>query len=386
MNKKSAFVLKPGRNALLLLAAAGFAAGCHKTINPDQKDLRNFEVENLVANKAIYHPEAPLDPTLINGFGMAWSPNGIAWVNSVGGHVSELYHPDGSIARTPVNIPTSAIDTTNTTTGLPCGIVFSGGKGFTLPNGSKSIFIFTGFDGVLSAWSGGTNAVFLKQPTGARYTGLTIGNDGNRNLIYGANFKQKRIDVWDTSFARVNMSFSDPSVPAQYSPYNIQAVGDWLFVVYGVLDITPGSPNQDHGVKGEGLGYVSVFKTNGQFVKSFTKGGSLNLPWGITAAPASFLEEKDLDTEGHNNLKQANYDPKDPVMLVGNFGDGHINVFNQDGKFIGQLAKSNKQPITIEGLWALTFAPTGLGLDSKLWFTAGPANESDGIFGYVEKK
>lgn len=386
MNKKLAFVMKPGRNALLLLAAAGFAAGCHKTINPDQKDLRNFEVENLVANKAIYHPEAPLDPTLINGFGVAWSPNGIAWVNSVGGHVSELYHPDGSIARTPVNIPTSAIDTTNITAGLPCGIVFSAGKGFTLPNGNKSIFIFTGFDGVLSAWSGGSNAVFLRQPTGARYTGLAIGNDGNRNLIYGANFKQKRIDVWDTSFARVNMSFSDPSVPAQYSPYNIQAVGDWLFVVYGVLDVTPGSPNQDHGVKGEGLGYVSVFDMRGKFQKSFASRGTLNLPWGVTAAPASFLENKDIDTEGHSNLKQANYNPKDPVMLIGNFGDGRINVFNQDGKYIGQLAKSNKQPISIDGLWSLTFAPTGLGLDDKLWFSAGPANESDGIFGYLEKK
>lgn len=385
MNKKLAIVLKPGRNALLLLAAAGFAAGCHKTVNPDQKDLRNFEVENVVANKAIYHPEhLPLDPTLQNGFGMAWSSTGVAWVNSVLGHVSELYRPDGSSPRPPVNIPTSVEDSLSTTSGLPCGIVASSGKGFTLPNGSKAIFIFTGFDGVLSAWSGGNNAVFLKHPTGARYTGLAIGNDGTRNLIYGANFKQKRIDVWDTTFARVTMNFSDPSVPPQYSPYNIQAVGDWLFVVYGVLDVTPGSPNEDHGVKGQGLGYVSVFKTNGQFVKSFAKGGTLNLPWGITAAPASFLEEKDMNVEANN--KQANYDPKDPVMLVGNFGDGHVNVFNQDGKFIGQLAKSNKQPITIEGLWALTFAPTGLGLDDKLWFTAGPNNEADGVFGYMEKK
>src|SRR5882672_5969538 len=117
--------LRPGKNSLLAITAVALAFGCHKSNNVNNNDLRDFNEVVLVANEAKYNPTAFVDPTLINAFGLAWSPNGIAWVNSVGGHVSELYKADGSFVKR-VNIPTSAIDTTSTTSGLPCGIVFSG--------------------------------------------------------------------------------------------------------------------------------------------------------------------------------------------------------------------------------------------------------------------
>ncbi|WP_431213692.1 hypothetical protein ACQ86N_01905 [Puia sp. P3] len=80
------------------------------------------------------------------------------------------------------------------------------------------------------------------------------------------------------------------------------------------------------------------------------------------------------------------HNPKDSVILVGNFGDGHINVFSQNGDFLGQL-QSRKQTIVIDGLWALSFPPASAGIDpGKLYFPAGPDKESDGIFGYLFKQ
>jgi uncharacterized protein (TIGR03118 family) len=385
--------LETKNRSLFLTVIVILSFGCHKS-NVDQKDLRDFKQINLVANSAEYKP-VTIDTTLINAFGIAWSPNGIAWVNSVGGHVSELYTSEGGIVRR-VNIP-SPLDTIG---GFPCGIVFSSGKGFNLPNG-PSVFLFTGFDGVLSGWNGpsGNNAQRLKAPPGASYTGLAIGSSGGQNFIYGANFGQKKIDVWDTSFSKVSISFKDPTLPDQYSPYNIQAVGDFLFVMYAELNTT--GPGAGHAVPGAGKGFVSVFNTDGSFVRRFASQGTLNIPWGVTMAQGSFLEDKDMgEDDGEDNSQKigknnngndqtsnhGKHDPKDPVILVGNFGDGHINVYSQDGSFLGQL-HSHNQTIVIEGLWALSFPPSSASIDpARLYFTAGPDNESDGVYGYLIKQ
>jgi uncharacterized protein (TIGR03118 family) len=386
--------LRQKTNYLLTISLMATSFACHKS-NINDKDLRDFNQVNLVANSSEYHP-ATVDSTLINAFGIAWSPNGIAWVNSVGGHVSELYTGEGAKVRA-VNIPSP----TDTIGGFPCGIVFSGGEGFNLPNG-PSLFLFTGFDGVLSGWNGasGNNAQFLRHPSGASYTGLAIGASGGHNFIYAANFGLKRIDVWDTAFNRVTMAFKDPELPDAYSPYNIQAVGDYLFVMYAQL-ATAGDKNPGHGVAGPGKGFVSVFNTDGSFVRRFASRGTLNVPWGVTMAPGSFLEDHDMNMssktgEGGNsdnnygadgNNNNGNHNPKDPVILVGNFGDGHINVFSQDARFLGQL-QSHSHTIVIDGLWALSFAPsTATTIDpARLYFTAGPDQEADGVFGYLIKQ
>ena len=363
---------------IMVLSIISLCFGCRKS-DVNQKQLRDFKQVNLVANKSDYHP-VTIDPQLINGFGMAWSPNGIAWVNSVGGHVSALYTAEGAISRKAVNIPSP----TDTIGGLPTGIVFSGGEGFNLSNG-PSLFLFTGFDGVLSGWNvaSGDNAKRLRNPDGASYTGLALAKNGNKNFIYGANFGASKIDVWDTDFSPVTtMPFIDPSLPAGYSPYNIQAVGEVLFVIYAKLG------SNGLGVKGAGNGYVSVFKTDGSFVKRFASEGTLNTPWGVTAASQSFLENNDMLQEGKTSTEKAvNDDSNDPVILVGNFGDGRINVYSAAGKFLGQL-QSRKQPIEIDGLWALSFAPpTATSIDpSRLYFTAGPKEETDGLFGYLVKE
>ncbi|MEO8112601.1 MAG: TIGR03118 family protein, partial [Ginsengibacter sp.] len=361
-------------NSLLIIILAALSFGCNKP-HVSTNDLRNFEQVNLVANSEEYHP-VTIDPTLLNAFGIAWSPNGIAWVNSVGGHVSELYNSEGGIVRAPVNIPSPS----DTVGGLPTGIVFSGGLGFNLSNG-PSLFLFTGFDGVLSGWNpaSGNNAKSLRTPPGAAYTGLAIASNHGRNLIYGANFGANRIDVWDTAFSRVTMTFKDPEIPAEYSPYNIQAVGEKLFVMYAQLSLTGGVVGH---VAGSGKGFVSVFNTDGSFVKRFASRGSLNIPWGVTLAPASFLGTHDMNIKSQNvvapdgndgNGNSSSNSLKQPVILVGNFGDGRINVYSLDAKYLGQL-RSHDHTIVIEGLWALSFAPsTATAIDpARLYFSAGP--------------
>jgi len=158
-----------------------------------------------------------------------------------------------------------------------------------------------------------------------------------------------------------------------------------------------------HGVAGPGNGIVSVFNTDGTFVRRFASRGTLNIPWGVTMAPGSFLEDQDMGDDGGNNHggyvvkgnsgsindgKKGNNEQKDSVILVGNFGDGRINVFSEDAHYLGQL-QSHKQTIVIDGLWSLSFAPSSSApgtLDpTRLYFTAGPEKESDGIFGYLIK-
>lgn len=371
---------------VLLIAALALTFGCRKS-NVTNKDLRDFTQVNLVDNNGEYHA-THTDPTLMNAWGLAFSSGGTAWVNSQAGHVSEVYTADGALvpARPAVRIPSP----TDTMGGLPTGVVFAGGKGFRLSNGGTAAFIFVGVDGVLSGWNGaaGNNAIRMKDLSStSAFTGLAISSWGTNNYIYAADFRGGKILVWDTGFAPVSMPFHDPGIPSGYSPFNIQAVGTWLFVTYAKV----GPDGEDQA--GLGNGFVSIFKPDGSFVRRFASRGPLNSPWGVTAAGNNFLEDNDMaegdddmDDHGGSGKGGHHHQDLDSVMLVGNFGDGRINAYSLNGRFLGQL-QSHKHTIVIEGLWALSFAPTTSTVDQRrLYFTAGPDDEKDGLFGYLIKQ
>jgi uncharacterized protein (TIGR03118 family) len=386
--KKFTFYKSLSKPFLLFLTLFSLSTGCKK-FSIDKDDLRNFQQFNLVANSATYSPILT-DPTLLNAWGLAWSPTRIAWVNSHDGHVSELYTEAGTIVRPPVHIPSP----TDTIGGLPTGIVFAGGAGFKLANNLPAAFLFAGEDGVLSGWNGpaGNNAFRIADNSAtAHYTGLALTTNNGSHLLYAANFKSGKIDVWDTTFSPVSLPFHDPFLPAGYAPFNIQAVGSWLFVVYAKV-----GPDGDEQA-GAGLGFVDIYNPDGSFVKRFASKGPLNAPWGVTMTPANFLDDQDMTNEDgsmknedHGGSKGKSDGMKDddqqPVVLVGNFGDGRINVYTLDGHFQGQL-QSHNHTIVIEKLWALGFAPiTATNTDqTKLYFTAGPNDENDGLFGYLIK-
>ena len=393
MNKYTSLRLfMPVRSVGLVLIAFGLlTTACHKmAIN--NNDLRNFEQVNLIADNGSYNPGL-VDPTLKNAWGLAWSPTGIAWVNAEADGLSELYTGAGAIVRPPVAIPSP----TDTVGGAPTGIVFNSTKGFVLPNKATAAFIFVGVDGILSAWNGAAgNKAFLVANNSATsaYTGLALAWDGSRNLLYAANFRTGKIDVWDTSWAAVSLPFHDPAIPAGYAPFNIQAVSGWLYVSYAKVGAG------GHEAVGAGLGFVDIFKPDGSFVQRFASRGWLNAPWGVAWAPAGWLTTEDMAAAGEagdDNGKGSSGsngssggpgkgDVVGPVVLIGNFGDGRINVFSPAGQFLGQLQSHNKT-IVIDGLWALSFAPsTATSIDpGRLYFTAGPAMETDGVFGYLIK-
>jgi uncharacterized protein (TIGR03118 family) len=355
------------------------AAGCQKRA-VIEKDLSDFEQVNLIANKAIYSP-ALVDTNLQNAWGLAWAPSGVAWPNSQASGVSNLYLVTPAIARKAVNIPSP----TDSVGGKPTGIVFNSTKGFLLPDGSTASFIFDGVDGVVSAWNGtaGNNAFRIANNSEtSAYTGLTLGSTGGANFLYAADFRAGKIAVWDTAWDVVTkFPFHDPSIPRGFSPFNIQSVGSWLYVTYAKV----GANGRQQA--GAGLGFVDVFNPDGTLVSRFASGGVLNAPWGVVEAPAAFLQQSDVkSSESSSSTASTQMEPTQPVILIGNFGNGWINVFTTNGVSLGYLQSKNR-PIVIPGLWALNFAPTTATTISQNWlfFTSGPANETDGIWGYLTK-
>ena len=78
--------------------------------------------------------------------------------------------------------------------------------------------------------------------------------------------------------------------------------------------------------------------------------------------------------------------PFSNALLVGNFGDGKINAFDPTtGAFLGTLTKADGTPIAIDGLWGIAF---GNGINGQptntLFFAAGPADESNGVYGRID--
>lgn len=338
------------------------------------KRLKDYRVRYLAANTGAYGDGVQVISTMINAWGLTWSPTGIAWISANGGHVSDITDSVGH--RNPGLDPVSIASPTAQTGGSPTGTVFNPNAGdFVIPSGNTTPptgarFLFVGDDGVVSAWnpSWGHNTFRVAANSGASYTGLTLATFNGDNFLYAANFATGHIDVWSKTWAPVNwMSFTDPQLPDGYSPFNIQALAGQLYVMYAKVG---SDGDEEHGA---GLGLVDVYSTNGTFIRRLATGGTLNAPWGVAIAPVEFYKD-DADSDAG------------PAVLVGNFGDGRINAYRaMNGKFLGQLSMHNT-PITIDGLWSISFPPSTSTINHDLlYFTAGPNDETSGLFGYLWK-
>jgi uncharacterized protein (TIGR03118 family) len=74
------------------------------------------------------------------------------------------------------------------------------------------------------------------------------------------------------------------------------------------------------------------------------------------------------------------------MLLIGNFGDGKINAFDPaSGAMVGTLAKADRTPIVIDGLWGIGF---GNGLNDQpantLFYAAGPGDGAHGLYGRID--
>ncbi len=289
------------------------------------------------------------DPDLVNPWGISLSSGSFFWVSDNGTGKSTLYDGNGVKQSLIVTIPG----------GIPTGTVFNSSPDFVIHNGANSgssKFLFAGEDGTISGWNNTVNLnqaiVFIdKSGTGAKYKGITIANVNSQNFLYVANFTQSRIDVFDTNSNPVSIpdGFVDPNLPSGYSPFNIQNLGGKLYVAYAQLD-----PASGDEVAGVGKGFVDVFDPNGLLVHRLVSRIGLNAPWGLALAPANF---------GKFSNK----------LLVGNFGNGHIQAYDPEtGTFLGRLHSDPSHLITVEGLWGIVFGNNAnAGSSNTLFFAAG---------------
>ena len=324
----------------------------------------SFVQHNLVSD--IPGLAAATDPNLVNPWGVSFSPTGSPfWVSDNGAGLATLYNGFGVKQGLVVNIPPA---NGGMPPSAPTGQVFVG----NIPAFGGNLFVFATENGTISSWKGsnGTNAVlqFDNSASGAVYKGLAVASNGSGTFLYATNFRAGTIDVLNSSFNKVGLpgSFTDPGIPAGYAPFNIESVGGRLYVTYALQDAA-----KHDDVSGPGHGFLDVFDTNGNFIQRLVSQGSLNSPWGMAWAPAGFGKF------GGD-------------LLVGNFGDGTVNVFNPTtGTWLAQLDDSNGNPIVNQGLWDITFGNGGKGgFTNTLYFTAGIPGpngnvEDNGLFGSV---
>jgi uncharacterized protein (TIGR03118 family) len=333
----------------------------------------SFLQTNLISD--ISGMAAVTDPNLVNPWGIAFAPTGPFWINDNGAGVSTVY--DGTGHPTPAGTPlvvTIPLPPGNTGASAPTGIVFNTTTDFVITANGKTgaaVFLFATEDGTISAWSpavNATNAILEvdnsttpSADSHAVYKGLALGSNNNGNFLFATNFRAGTVDVFDKNFAKVTLpgAFTDPNIPAGFAPFGIRNIGGNLFVTYAKQDA-----DQHDDVAGPGNGYVDVFDTSGNLLHRFATQGTLDSPWGMTVASAKF-----------GSFSKA--------ILIGNFGDGHINAFDPtSGAFLGQLTDVGNGPLTIHGLWGLAFGNGAKGSDpNALYFSAGINGEQDGLFG-----
>jgi uncharacterized protein (TIGR03118 family) len=372
--KKSNFTTISKIRNFLLFSVIILGIGCKRSDEP--RNATRYEQVNLVANTTGYNARN-IDSTLINAWGIAFSPGGNPWVNSQAGHVSDVYNSEGVTVLGPVHIPSPE----GTEGGNPTGIVFNASNTDFLIPGGAARFIFVGLDGVISAWnpSQGTHAFKKFIIPGSAFTGLALASHNGNNQLYAANFQTGKIYVLNKDWNPVSLSFTDPNLPGGYSPFNIERVDSFLYVTYAKV------ASNGESEAGVGLGFVNIFRTDGSLVKRFASNGKLNAPWGITKAPAGFFDNGDKWEGNNQNYKGGDStNGSRATILIGNFGDGKINAYRSDGTFLGQLKGWDNKVIEIEGLWAITFPPSSSTIDPRrLYFAAGPDEETHGLFGYI---
>lgn len=342
--------------ALLGIVFAAIVSAAALSCKKSNTQTTSYTQVNLVADTSGYGAMR-IDTNLDNPWGIAFGATGAPWINANHGGLSLIYDGNGNDLRAPVTVADH---------GDPTGIVFNATTDFVIPGmGQVAKFIFVGEDGLVTAWSTGDTTVTVadRSSSDAIYKGIAMANDGSANYLYAADFHNARVDVFDKNFSYVAAkTLTDPNMPAGFAPFNIQNIDGQLYVSYAKQE----GPDNEDDESGMGNGYVDIYKPDGSLVKRFASQGTLNSPWGIVKAPASF---------GQGD-----------AILIGNFGDGRINVFNTNGTYKGQLM-TNGNPIAIEGLWAIVFPPgASNGLDpNSLYFTAAPGDETFGIFGYLKK-
>ena len=348
-------------------------------------------VPQLTDANGIVHTASFFDVHLVNPWGIAESSGSPFWVSDNGSSRSTLYNTAGMPQSLVVKIP--APGDPLGATGKPTGIAFnvaggsanqfriSGFNSLGAPVTAPAVFLFVTEDGTILGWNPGVNpagtpaaefgrhAIIARDNSGsgAIYKGMAVAVDSAGTArLYATNFASGEVEVKGGDFNPASGlpddAFADSRLPKNYAPFNVALISGKIFVTYAVKE-----PGGDDDVSGQGHGIVDTYDLEGNLLARFAQHGQLDSPWGMALAPAGFGE-------------------LGGKLLIGNFGNGHINAFDPaTGEFFGKLRDSHGQAIVIDGLWALQFGNNGNGgKPGTLYFTAGPNEEADGLFGSLD--
>lgn len=324
-----------------------------------------WKINSLVSNHINWAAHVDLD--LINPWGIVIYNNQLFVACGSTDNITN-YDLFGNKILATVSVRNSAHNSS-----FPTGIAINCGGGFTTSNGtiSKSGLLLTATEhGTVHSYNPSIDAATLYSPivlnqqlTGevSVFRGLAIAN----NILYLANFFQGVIDVFDSNYNRllgfhfIDGDSVDP-IPLDYGPTNIVHIGCFMYVLYARKDNNVTVQDLD----GPGHGFISVFNLDGSWVKRFTSRGVLNSPWAMIPAPC-----------------ECGFPPGS--FLVGNNGDGRINVFDCAGRYVGPMLSQTGLPLYIEGLWGLAPLYTDF---SEIFFASAPDENVDGLIGSITKE
>ncbi|MBV8124535.1 MAG: TIGR03118 family protein [Paucibacter sp.] len=341
-----------------ILGACGGGGGGGGTGSMMTGPMAGYVATDLVTDVPLStYASGHTDSHLVNAWGLAFNPQGFAWVANNGTASLTVYDGNGVQQSTIVTTPPK-----------PTGLVFNASGDFMV-GGSSSQFILATTGGLLAAWATGMSqniaqTVYDGSASGSNFKGLAIGAVGASNYLFAADFHNNAVAIFNGSFQPVAAAgtFKDPSMPAGYAPFGIQAIGNHIYVAYAMQD-----SQAKQAVAGVGVGAVDVFDMSGTLIKRLITGSALNAPWGMAMAPSNF--------GAFSN-----------ALLVANFGDGRVNAYDPNsGALLGALSQSNGMPIAIDGLWGIAF---GNGINSQpsntLFFAAGPNSGMHGVYGRID--
>jgi uncharacterized protein (TIGR03118 family) len=340
---------KPDR-LLALAAVLGLALG----ILPSLAQAQSYSLTKLTANVS---GAKHTDSLLQNPWGLVYGPGQPFWVSDENDGWSTLYDGAGNPQSLQVVVPTH----NGSGRGSPTGIAYNGSNQFQIDTWA-SAFLFATLDGSIQGWShfnrSSTLVAVDNHGKNAIYTGIAVTAYTSGNFLYAANFHSNQIEIYDGNFNFVK-SFTDTKVPKGFSTFNVQDINKMLYVSFAA-------------VNGGSGGYVDVFQENGTLVKRLIHGKPLNRPWGFAMAP-------------------KNFGPLSNTLLVGNDNNltSTISGFNPTtGALVGMITNSKGKPIKIDQLWGIEFGGGSSinGNTNALYFTAGPNNGKDGLFGMITFK
>ena len=334
---------------------------------PTDKIAALVEHDNIVSDLTTVGAMM-VDGNLHNAWGLAFSPNGPAWVSSNGRGLSQVYDPAGNVLLS-VTVPPPKTGCPRRRPPVRCSMTTARRSRATSSSSSPK----TGQSpGGSHRWGRtrccGEHAQGRPQLQG----GGDCGEPGK-----GSSTRPTSTTARSTSSTTTTTSGSTtPPVlrsrlPKGFAPFNIVTHDGLLYVSYA----KQGPSGDDEA--GPGNGFVDVYEPDGDLRQRLVTRGVLDSPWGMAfMAPEEEGKQKRVKEQ----------------LIVGNFGDGRINVFDLerhhgrlDADLVGALGdRDTGEPLVIPGLWALVFGPGAGGFDADdLYFTSGPNDEEDGIFGEI---